>query len=61
MTDREMFEQDYILNDIEYNKYCNDPAEVYYLEKELSYDKDTWLFDRPNDGLEDRYDEDSMP
>lgn len=61
MTDREMFEQDYILNDVEYIKYCNDPAEVYYLEKELSYDKDTWLFDRPNDGLEDRYDEDSMP
>lgn len=61
MTDREMFEQDYILNDVEYIKYCNDPVEIYCLEKELSYDKDTWLFDRPNDGLEDRYDEESEP
>ena len=61
MTDREMFEQDYILNDAEYVKYCSDPAEVYYLEKELSYTDDLWLFNKPTDGLEDRYDEESEP
>ena len=61
MTDREYFEQEYILDDRQYLKYCDDPIECYFLEKELAYSDDTWLFNKPSDGLEDRYDEDSMP
>ena len=61
MTDREYFEEQYILDDAEYVKYCSDPAEIYCLEKEMSYDRDLWLFNKPADGLEDCYDEESEP
>ena len=62
MTSRELFESEYLINDVNYLKYyCVDSAEAYELEKEMSYDEDTWLFNKPSDGLEDRYDEESMP
>ena len=61
MTDRELFEQEYILDDREYLNYCNDEAEKYAIEKELSYTDDLWLFNKPTDGLEDNYGEESMP
>lgn len=61
MTDRELFESEYILDDREYLKYCNDEAEKYAIEKELAYDDSCWLFNRKNYGLEDEYGEESMP
>ena len=62
MTDREFIEARYILNDAEYlDKVCRDEAEAYEIQKSLSYDNSCWLFDRPNDGLEDDYGEDSLP
>lgn len=62
MTSKERFEMEYLANDAAYLKYyCVDPAEAYELEKELSYSDDTWLFNKPSNGFEDRYDEDSMP
>ena len=62
MTDREYFENEYLLDDEKYVQYyCDDLAEEYLLKKEMSYDSDCWLFNRPADGLEDCYDEESMP
>ena len=63
MTDRELFESEYILNDAEYVKYCKDDVEVYFLQKELdNYDQDCWIFDtKKNYSLEDDYSEDSLP
>ena len=61
MTDREYFEEQYILCDAEYLKFCKNEAECYELEREMAYNDDMWLFNKPSDGLEDHYDEDSMP
>lgn len=63
MRNREQFENDYLVNDRKYLEYyCIDECEAYEIEKSLSYDNDTWLFEYPkNYGLEDSYDEDSMP
>lgn len=63
MTDREYYEEQYVLDDAEYVKTCKDEVEVYFLEKELdSYDRDLWLFEhKPNYGLEDDYGEESEP
>lgn len=61
MTEQEMYEQDYIICDSEYVKFCKDEAEKYAIEKELAYNDDYWLFNKPSDGLEDNYGEDSMP
>lgn len=62
MTDREMFEEQYILDDHEYVKYCDD-IEAYFIQKELdSYNSDTWLFEHPKKYyLEDDYGEESEP
>lgn len=61
MTDREYFEEQYVLNDHEYLKYC-DPVEAYTLEREMEYNNsDLWLFSKASDGLEDDYGEESMP
>lgn len=58
---REEFEK-YLLDDNWYVKhFCFNEAEAYCLEKELAYNHDCWLFERPNYGLEDDYGEDSMP
>ena len=49
-------------NNEEYlDKFCSDEAEAYYIEKDLKYDRDCWLFNRKKYELEDDYDEDSMP
>lgn len=62
MTSKERFEMEYLCDDEKYLQYyCDDLAEEYLLKKEMSYDSDCWLFNRPADGLEDCYDEDSMP
>ena len=58
----EMFENDYIIDDAGYLEYyCVDPAEAYSIEKDLMYSDDLWLFNKPEDGLEDNYGEESMP
>ena len=41
--------------------YCDNEAEKLEIERELRYDNDTWLFNKPSDGLEDNYGEESMP
>lgn len=62
MTRDEYFEECYVLDDREYLKrFCFNEAEAYSIERALAYDDDCWLFNKPSDGLEDRYDEDSMP
>lgn len=62
MTSREQFENDYLLNDEKYlYYYCDNEAEKLEIERELRYDNDTWLFNKPNYGLEDDYSEDSLP
>lgn len=62
MTNRELFESQYLLNDAEYlDKFCSDEAEAYCIEKDLKYDRDCWLFNRKNYELEDSYDEESEP
>lgn len=60
--DREMFEK-YLMDDEWYLKHlCFDEAEACELERELAYNRDTWLFEKPvNYELEDDYTEDSMP
>ena len=59
----EAFEQEYLIDDQKYLEYyCHDEAEAFSIERELKYDDNLWLFERPrNYELEDRYDEDSMP
>lgn len=62
MTKNEYFEECYVLDDVEYLKrFCSDEAEAYSIERSLAYDNDTWLFNKPNYGLEDDYGEESMP
>ena len=62
MTDHEYYEEQYVLDDQQYLKYCTDQAEAYEIERALSYNSDTWLFENPkNYGLEDDYTEDSVP
>lgn len=62
MTKQEIFEN-YLLDDEWYLKHlCFDEAEACELERELAYNRDTWLFEsKPDYGLEDRYDEESEP
>ena len=60
----EAFEMEYLVNDINYLKYyCSDEGEAYEIEREMKYDSDCWLFERPTRSynLEDDYGEDSMP
>lgn len=58
MTEQELFERDYIIDDKEYlERYCCDEAEAYFLEKQVNRQ---WLFNRAAD-LEDDYSEDSLP
>ena len=64
MTRDEFFEEQYLLNDVEYLKrFCFDDAEAYSIERELAYDSDCWLFfEKPvNYNLEDDYGEESEP
>ena len=63
MTREEYFESTYLLDDVEYLKrFCFDDAEAYRIERSLQYNYNCWLFERPVDyGLEDHYDEESMP
>lgn len=63
MTKNEMYENLYVINDAEYLKrFCFNEAEAYSIEKELAYNNDCWLFEKPvNYNLEDDYTEDSMP
>lgn len=62
MRKDEFFEQQYIINDAAYLKYyCTNEAEAYEIEKGLSYNDNLWLFNKPSDGLEDCYDEESEP
>ena len=60
--EQELFEK-YLMDDEWYAKhFCFNEAECYEIEKGLSYDDDLWLFNsKPNYGLEDEYDEESMP
>ena len=65
MTEQELFERDYIIDDYGYLDYCDDELEKYFLEKEIKEEEDNscWLFERPTRSynLEDNYGEDSMP
>lgn len=61
MTNREFIEARYILCDEEYVKYCRNEAECYEIERGLKYDRDCWLFNAVDYGLEDDYGEESEP
>nr|WP_278860327.1 hypothetical protein [Catenibacterium mitsuokai] len=63
MTRDEYFESVYLLDDVEYVKrFCFDDAEAYSIERDLQYNDNCWLFEKPvNYGLEDDYGEESEP
>lgn len=63
MTSKERFEMEYLCDDEKYLQYyCKDEAEAFEIERELSYNADLWLFEKPkNYCLEDDYGEESEP